>query len=74
MKTKKRQGKGKSIPCVMRITNDDATRNDNKRNDVMEKKKMFKEKEKKQKKKEMVKKELRDSSINKVMNLSDPTT
>jgi hypothetical protein len=43
--------KDKSIPCVMCITNDDATRNGNKCNNVMKKKKMFEEKERKQKKK-----------------------
>jgi hypothetical protein len=44
-----------AIPCVMCITNDDATRNGNKRNHVMRKKKMLEEGKGKQKM-EMMKK------------------
>jgi hypothetical protein len=43
------------IPCVMCITNDDATKNGNKCNNMM-KKKMIEKGERKQKKKEMMKK------------------
>jgi hypothetical protein len=37
-KTKKDKQKDKGIPCMMCITNDDATSNGSKRNDVMKKK------------------------------------
>jgi hypothetical protein len=47
-KKKKGKEKDKDIPCVMCITNDDATRNGSKYNDAM-KKKMFKEGEKNRK-------------------------
>ncbi len=39
------------MPCLMCITNDDATRNENKHNNVMEKKKMLEEGKGKQNKK-----------------------
>jgi hypothetical protein len=41
-KKKKTKKKDKSIPCVMCITNDDATTNGNKCNNVMIKKKNYK--------------------------------
>jgi len=50
----KKKTKDKSVPCVMCITCDDATRNGNNYNDVMKKKKMFEEKERIQKKKKML--------------------
>jgi hypothetical protein len=53
---KKGKEKDKHIPCVMCITNDDATKNGNKHNDVMKKKKMLEEGKGKQNKKEMMKK------------------
>jgi hypothetical protein len=48
---KKNKEKDKGIPCMMCITNDDATRNGNKCNDVMKKKCLKKEKENKKRKK-----------------------
>jgi hypothetical protein len=53
-KKKKGKEKDKDIPCVMCITNDDATRNGSKYNDAM-KKKNVQRGGKKQKKKEMMK-------------------
>jgi len=42
---KKKKEKDKGTPCVMCITNDDATRNGSKRNNVMKKKCLKREKE-----------------------------
>jgi hypothetical protein len=47
---KENKEKDKSIPCVMCIINDDATKNGNKHNDVIKKKKMLEEEERKPKK------------------------
>jgi hypothetical protein len=54
-KQKKDKEKDKGIPCVMYITNDDATRKCNKHKDLM-KKIMLEKEEKKLKKKEIIKK------------------
>jgi hypothetical protein len=55
-KQKKDKERDKNIPCMMCITNHDATKNGSKCNDVMKKKKILEEGEGKQKKNQMIKK------------------